>query len=54
MAEPDCEVCRVMGYRSCDVCGGWVHPRGLGMIPGRELCGWCLRDQLEAEKWLHR
>ena len=45
MAEADCELCRMMGYRSCDVCGNVVFPANLADSPkGRELCAYCLND----------
>lgn len=40
MADADCEMCEMMGYRSCDICTGPVfHP-----IPGaaRDFCGYHL------------
>lgn len=48
MAEADCELCLMVGYRSCDECGSPVFPHvvrqsvaaGLG-----ELCGYCLEER---------
>jgi hypothetical protein len=43
MAEPDCDLCRAMGFRACDVCGNVVFPKNLEESPeGSELCGYCL------------
>lgn len=39
MGAPDCGICEVLGYRSCDRCGDVVFdlsPLGL------EVCGYCL------------
>ena len=45
MAEADCDLCRAMGFRSCDVCGNVVFPKNLEVSPvGRELCGYCLPE----------
>lgn len=41
MADPDCVLCELVGYRSCDRCGGVVfkvHPL-LG-----DLCAYCIED----------
>jgi hypothetical protein len=41
MAEPDCGLCALAGYRSCDRCGGVVFtPSPLGI----DLCGYCRQD----------
>jgi hypothetical protein len=40
MAEPDCELCGLLGYRSCDDCGGVVFNRKRDAF-GRELCAYC-------------
>jgi hypothetical protein len=43
MAEADCELCRAMGFRTCDVCGNVAFPQNIADSPkGRELCGYCL------------
>lgn len=47
VAEPDCELCKLMGYRACDVCGnpiGLDDGKGLAGVRdafGRELCAFC-------------
>ena len=41
MAEADCELCRMAGYRACDLCGGPVFvPGPLGI----DVCGNCRAD----------
>lgn len=37
MAEADCDLCRMAGYRSCDLCGDVVFERG----PLLDLCPSC-------------
>lgn len=38
MAEADCDLCRLAGYRSCDECGGVVmKPSPLR----RDVCEYC-------------
>lgn len=52
MGAPDCETCAMLGYRSCDICGGsaWAGRRSadeytnLYRLNGRELCGFCCAD----------
>lgn len=52
MGASDCETCAMLGYRSCDVCGGpaWAGRRSDGQQPnlyrfnGRELCTYCCTD----------
>jgi len=41
MAEADCELCRLAGYRACDVCGGPVYQAG---ALGIDVCGYCRVD----------
>lgn len=48
MAEPDCEICKLMGLRACDVCGNPIqvadelNPATLVRDAfGRELCVYC-------------
>lgn len=43
MAEADCGLCRMAGYRSCDVCGGPVFPpfRTNAFGSRVDLCGYC-------------
>lgn len=38
MATADCEMCALMGYRSCDKCGNVVFERS---ALGVDLCEWC-------------
>lgn len=38
MADADCEMCEVMGYRTCDVCGGVVF---IKMFNQLDLCYEC-------------
>lgn len=40
MAEADCELCRMAGYRSCDVCGGPVFVAGALL----DVCDYCRSD----------
>lgn len=40
MAEADCELCRMAGYRSCDVCGGPVFVAGALL----DVCDNCRAD----------
>lgn len=43
MAAADCEMCGLLGYRSCDECGSPVFPDNVARSPlGRELCAYCL------------
>ncbi len=37
VADADCDFCRLLGYRSCDVCGGVVLSSTL------DVCGYCVR-----------
>lgn len=42
VAEADCDLCRVAGYRECDRCGGPVFPaESFVDEAGRDLCGYC-------------
>lgn len=41
MAEPDCELCAMMGYRACDACGNPIMKIGARDTFGRELCAYC-------------
>lgn len=48
MGAPDCGTCEMLGYRSCDVCGGpcWDDSRGNAQNRfidgfGREVCIYC-------------
>lgn len=38
MAEADCDLCRLMGYRACDLCGNPVHDPSAFR---RDLCEYC-------------
>lgn len=41
MADPDCDLCAMAGYRSCDSCGGVVFKplsTAFGLI---DVCGYC-------------
>lgn len=49
MAKSNRGVWRLFRGPSCEVCGQWVHPDDRGAVPGHVLCGWCLKDYLEAE-----
>lgn len=41
MGAPDCGICEVLGYLSCDRCGDVVFERSpLGL----EVCGYCLQE----------
>lgn len=41
MAAPDCSLCAMMGYRSCDKCGGVVEvPSAFGF----DVCAYCRED----------
>lgn len=47
MAQADCSICEMLGYRACDVCGNVVfkptdHPLGI------DLCAYCLDDRGQA------
>lgn len=41
MAEPDCEMCAMIGLRACDNCGNPMQPNGVRDAFGRELCAYC-------------
>lgn len=48
MAEPCCDFCAALGYRSCDACGGPTWESAYGNSQnlwvdsfGRELCTYC-------------
>lgn len=41
MAEPDCPYCEVLGFRSCDRCGGVVMDT---IEQGPDICGYCVVD----------
>jgi NifB/MoaA-like Fe-S oxidoreductase len=46
MAEADCDLCRAMGFRACDVCGDVAFPQNVtDSSEGRELCGYCVPTQ---------
>lgn len=42
MAEPDCELCELLGYRACDECGGPTSPSSEEVgCRDRDLCEYC-------------
>jgi formylmethanofuran dehydrogenase subunit E len=55
MEHADCDVCRFIGFVSCDKCGQEVHPDDRAISPeGHALCGWCLKDFHEWEQLQRR
>lgn len=46
MAEPDCLLCEMAGYRACDLCGCPVIPPFSAFT--RDLCAACLEDPAHA------
>lgn len=40
MAAPDCDLCALMNYRSCDTCGNPIFDRWRSPM-GVELCADC-------------
>ena len=42
MAEPDCNICRDFGYRTCDLCGGIVF---LPSVAEPDTCLACLQER---------